>query len=369
MRENVFEAYRSEKKRKRIAIGMLGIAFVIVVTIIRIISRAGNDISVINALRPPQKIAAGTELNSYNREKVTCTIKYVLSYVMDYQENGIIGKGETKAIAYIATDDTLQKPFLVIVPADKQEKMEELYVNTDFMLNNDERYNPKLAVTLEGYVRYLEDEGKSYYKTCLDAIYGDGYTDTVVNVYYLDDENITYGNMSEIYIRCELGFAVLFCLVLIGVILSGLGNPASKELKRFIKEKGITKQVLNTEFQNAVKVAEGFYVSQEYTFCTNNIKDVVIENSEIIWAYMVKGNMQMGIVTYGICLFTIDGTGRNLIQSYKQNVEQILAFYQEKFPHIVIGTDAEKERLFKEDFERFLRLQYRAWENIPTGIF
>lgn len=33
-------------------------------------------------------------------------------------------------------------------------------------------------------------------------------------------------------------------------------------------------------------------------------------------------------------------------------------FYAENFPHVVIGDGLERRRLFKEEFDRFLYMQY-----------
>lgn len=350
----MFEVFR-RKIIKNIL--QMGIVMFGTFAILYVLESSAYEIGIPDVLGKTTEITAGTSLAQYKNKKVSCDIQYVLNHVVSFYDRGDPAK-EIYTCGYVVLDENMQNPFCVFVPVSKQELMQTKCSQTWIMYVNETKSQAE-PIKVEGYVRQLNDENKHYYIEALNEMYGEGYANSIGNVYYIDDENAAKKNVD---VHIQLGmFAILVGLSAWIAVVIIQGSYYRKDIKMFAVQNGTSTEGLENEFRLAEQITDTFWISPQYTFFVHYAKVKIIKNTDIVWAF--KKAHHGKVITYTIELYTIMKKRYSGIQM-GEDVERILQYYERTFPFIVTREDPEKRRLFENDFMGFLQLQYMKYRDI-----
>jgi len=363
MGKNLNEEFRKRYRKDSVKAGfrMIFIALLFFVSYMK-----EHDLSMKHYFEAPKEIVAGTDLEQYLNQEVRCEVTCVVNSVVNVHKSSDPEK-KTYMCGYVATDEAYENPFMVFVPVEKQSLMQEIrqrfIYETYYEMYGIEPRNESKTVLLEGHVRELENEKWiQYYKDALNEVYGNEYATEITDIYYIDDENVAAGrtNVEVVLLVMVLVAAGSYMVVGIWKILRSIGDVGQKNIERFRMHHGISIERLDYEFQKADEVADGFYVSQEYTFGTGRLNNCIIKNSDIVWMYFKRDSIR----NYGIFAISIYTKDKKKIRLERrvEDGKKILAYYEQNFPHIVIGDNAKLRRLFQKNYNAFLQLKYRNIE-------
>ena len=311
------------------------------------------------------EIKAGENLSQYERKKISCKIKYVANHVINFYDRDDPNK-EIYTCGYVALDDNMENPFCVFVPPSKREQMEAL-LNETWKIKQGESMGDSIEpITVQGYVGRANEKIYSNYLESLRELYGGDYALKETTVFYFDDGASTEGGETGDDMAVLLGlFAMLiiFGSITYAFVIIVKSSCFFLCIKKFISQNGISRIQLENEFKIAEEVAPNYWISPQYTFSLAGSSVSIIKNKDIVWCYEVNG-LRRGLQRYvGVGTIGQERHKSGLLPG--SNPNKVFQYYEENFPHIVTGNDAEKKDLFKHNFAEFLKLKYM--QNINNG--
>lgn len=164
----------------------------------------------------------------------------------------------------------------------------------------------------------------------------------------------------EVIILSAMGaFLLLFALWLLIRCLSGGSQKKVREFFTTLSEG--EKDKLSMDYQNAWKCSRSPRIGRLYTYQCGESSGIY-KNSDIIWVYEWHESSRYGDKHY-LSLYFIDKQEPEYIQVKDKAYPQILDYYKNHFPHIVVGHSDEAGYLYRHDRNQFLQLQYYNGQN------
>ena len=323
------------------------------------------DIHIVAVCLPTKKITAGEDLSKYECRKVSCTFRYVAQHVVSFYDED--DPSETLyTCGYIALDDGLQNPFCVFLPIGEAKRMDAMVDKTWNVMNGGKEQIP--SVEVNGYVWKLSSKNVAYYHKALKKIYGES-APLADEVYYIDDQASVKGENEAVSIRIV---AFSLCMMLLGffgylALVTFRAFQVPGVIEEFLTQNKMSRLELEREFLSAKEIDGVIWLTPDLTIYLNNTCVGIVKNRDIVWAYIQrvhKGKstfheLRLFSVDQKLCAKVITGLNR----------QEILEFYKVNCPHIVIGRDRTKKRLFKHDFDGFLQLQYHRYINRQNDAY
>lgn len=99
--------------------------------------------------------------------------------------------------------------------------------------------------------------------------------------------------------------------------------------------------------------------------CAKRGKRVYL-NNDIIWLYACCKTVIRSFFNdnrYYFMLYLIDKEDPEILETTKKTYSKILEYYEEHFPHIVVGDSDEVRYLYRNDRNQFLHLRYYNEQN------
>lgn len=141
-------------------------------------------------------------------------------------------------------------------------------------------------------------------------------------------------------------------------------NPFKRALKKYC----VTPERLDYDYQHAVEILKDTcYIGEKYFIHIKAASIVVIKNTDIVWIYKDYYYHTNGtrFSKYEkrdeLVIYTIDKKKYEFTAYGGYTTDDILRIkkhYTEHFPHVLIGDGLERRRIFKEEYNRFLNIQY-----------
>ncbi|MBE5871010.1 MAG: hypothetical protein E7294_07120 [Lachnospiraceae bacterium] len=352
---------RIKKKIQRSLLVLWLIWGIIFAVLAGVLWRSG-EIYLIASCLPTKKISAGEDLSKYHGRRVRCEFRYVVNHVVNFYNEGDPSK-KIYTCGYLAADDNMQHPFCVFVPPEKADLMDEMRSKTRNIMDGQKESIAPIEIT--GYVCKTKAKNEHYHIEAFKDLYGNSYPRAGVT-YYIDDGAVARGGVMGIDPSALIAYLIdiPFLLILLFLVIATIRSfQYPKVIEEFTAKNHMSRYELEKEFMRAMEV-DNIWISPELTFFYTGMRFGILKNREIVWAYVQRVNTGRS-TTYRLKLFSKDHRKCASLPVY-MGKEKTLSYYEKNCPYIVIGNDRETRRLYKQDFERFLRMRY--YENVNKEI-
>lgn len=167
----------------------------------------------------------------------------------------------------------------------------------------------------------------------------------------------------DIIICVMAGAMLLFVLWLLIWVFSG---RLQKKAKEFISKLDAGEQEkLAFDYQNAWRGSRTIRIGQKYTFVLDNGARI-FKNSDIIWLYAWSEAISRNGIRkddYYFNLYLLNHEEPIILGTTLKTYSQILEYYEQHFPHIIVGDSDEVRYLYRNDRNQFLHLRYYNEQN------
>lgn len=277
------------------------------------------------------------------------TIKYPLEIFEESKE-----KYETKKCGYVVYDEVKQEYIGVLLDYYDYLQVEETITQAWNYLSYESDQDVTASFQIQGTLHTMDAQTLSYFNRTMEYIFED--YQFVDEAYYIEADQINGVNIVAIK-RISIFIFILWLIALIQLLRS-LGGSYKKGFKEYlIQHPTETMNGLECDFNQAISIGKQIWLGRNHTFTVSNGKCVIIKNAELIWAYYYESSSKVKIRQ--IRYYTKDRKMR-FFGTNAKDAAMLLALYETKFSHIVIGYDREKKRIFDHDFHTFLNQKYNA---------
>lgn len=308
----------------------------------------------------PIKLIEGTKkadidensIDSYNKQYISLDIKYM---------NAPYVEVETTKKSKIGTTVSKKITAKYYVAANEYSKYFAVYADEADMDDVDEHLNSTTngvePVTYKGSFVKLSAKESSYFKTFMSE-YGfteDNYSEYIFKINYV-------GKVAD--------YTVYMCIILIVVaaifalltLLRSFSGRYARGVKKFAANNGITFNQLSMELDSASEV-NGVWVTARYTAYLKGNQIKMLKNQNYIWAYYKETRTtRKGVTNYTrqVALADRNKKFKFITINSEEDARKILSIYSETQPQMVLGFNEDLQQLFKNNFEQFLLLPYKA---------
>ena len=277
-----------------------------------------------------------------------CFAEYVTSsgvvydyYVIPYGESGFIG---------------------ICVPEEKAKQMDDICEATWEYLVGDAK-SPSQTVTVKGNVRPMDGDELYYYKEWFRAMeYSDSERQEVAADYVLEDGKFADG-ISPVRVYLMAAGSLILIIWSIVLLLKALSGKYLKDIKKDFEQSGVPESQIASDYQSARVINKDIRIGRLFTYNAVSTSPRAYLNRNMAWIYMYRTkHYTNGLYTgssYNVMIFAADGTNQiGDIAVKKKYSEQILEYYANNFPHMVVGYSDDLKRLYHNDHNAFLALRY-----------
>ncbi len=262
-------------------------------------------------------------------------------YVIPYGETGFIG---------------------VCVEEEKADRMDGICEATwEYLLGNAKL--PKETVSVKGNIRPMDGDELYYYKEWFRAMdYSDEEMKEVAVNYVLEDGKFANG-IGPVRVYLMTAGSLILLIWGIALLLKAFSGKYLKDIKKDFEQSGISESQIVSDYQSACVINKDIRIGRLFTYNAVPTSPRAYLNRNMAWIYMYRTkHYTNGLYTgssYNVMIFAADGTNQiGDIAVKKKYSEQILEYYANNFPHMVVGYSDDLKRLYHNDHNAFLALRY-----------
>lgn len=250
----------------------------------------------------------------------------------------------------------------VRVKEEKADLMDDICEDTwDYLLGNKQSLDKTISV--KGNVRPMDGDELYYYKKWFEAMeYSDEEMEKYAVNYVLEDGAFADGITP---IRLYLMTAGSLILIIWGVVflLKAVSGKYLKDIKKDFEQSGLSESQIVSDYQSAYVINKDIRIGRLFTYDAVPTSPRAYLNKNMAWAYMYRTkHYTNGLYTgssYNVLIFAANGTNQvGDIAVKKKFSEQILEYYANNFPHMVVGYSDDLKRMYHNDHNAFLALRY-----------
>lgn len=338
-----------KKVLKRTIIRMI-IALVIIVAYLTYFGNA-----LIGVLTGPVKITEGINLEEYEGKVVTFDANCVLSEYIRFEEtNSRTYEKKLTDIGYLAFDEENSKFFGIQLGAKNETQMNFLMDKSiDYFIGDTEDIPAGIQVT--GTLDKLTGEELRHFNNTIDYLFANvpDFKDYVIP-YVIVNDTIGGVNTTAFYI---IGSIALFTfLYLIYVIVNFIRRKYTKNFDKYLQSNhAASLPAIEADFEAAKRFGKEIWIGKHWTIFISGVHGHIHDNKDIIWAYYYQRTGKGSVSE--VKLYKKDKTFAEISASEKLSME-ILEYYSETQPHMIIGYNKETEKLYYKNFNDFLEIKY-----------
>lgn len=243
---------------------------------------------------------------------------------------------------------------IYVSPSRSNEVWRALYKETQKWLEDDTYPAPE-PVTIKGTFRKMKGSELNNFKaTCVEWI--GSYNDYVL-MYTIDETGFIMGDEGW----RAIGFVFLYVGGLWGVIIAIMffTKNSIKGVKKYIKKNGLNEAEVEQDLETAKKFKH-VYVGNKYTFFRGVLNWKMVDHTQMVWAYYYRRTGRYAVSRINSWM----SNGKAVYINLSENeANQVLVYYADRFSYILVGYDAEIEKMYKKNLPELLLARKNRAEN------
>lgn len=295
-------------------------------------------------------VIASSEINAvYDcfAEYETSSGKIYDYYVIPYGEEGFIA---------------------VRVDESKIAQMDSICDDTwEVLLGNAKTLNK--TVSVKGNVRAMDGDELYYYKDWFHAM---EYSDDEMAQYalnYVLEDGAFAGSVSPIRVYLMSAGSLILILWAAGMLIKAMAGGYMKAVRKDFEQSGLSESQIVSDYQSANVINKDIRIGRLFTYNAIPTSPRAYLNKNIAWAYLYRTkHYRNGLYTgssYNVLIYEVNGTKQIGDIAAKEKIsEQILQYYANNFPHMVVGYSDDLKRLYHNDHNAFLALRYQQAQDM-----
>lgn len=246
---------------------------------------------------------------------------------------------------------------------------DQIYNETyDYMMGYRDDLSTSMKVT--GTINKMEDDVYEFYEEWFmtSGILENPTKEEFERValpYVLEIDKV--GKLDTYIVYLLAALSVILVLAMLYAFIAGISGLYLRPVKKYITKHQdlVSEERVESDFMNATTI-ENVMVGNTWTFYTKGCKTYMIENKDIVWAYLEETTHRVNGIKSGVSksLILYNQKKKKLAIPMKKSnyVNSVLGIYSHTQPHMVIGFSEELKKCFNKDFETFLRIPYQNQE-------
>ncbi|WP_097013954.1 DUF6709 family protein [Anaerocolumna aminovalerica] len=306
-------------------------------------------------LTGPVKITEGINLEEYEGKVVTFDANCVLSeYIIFEETNSRTYQRKLTHIGYLAFDEENGNFFGIQLDAKNETQMNLLMDKSiDYFVGDTDSIPVGIQVT--GTLAKLKGEELKHFNNTIDYLFANvpDFKDYVIP-YVIVNGTIGGINNTAFYIIGSI--ALVTFLYLIYVIVSFIRGKYTKNFDKYLQNnQTVSLSAIEADFQAAKMFGKEIWIGKHWTIFISGVHGHIHANKDIIWAYYYQRTGKSSVSE--VKLYKKDKTITAISASKKLSME-ILDYYSNTQPHMIIGYNKETEKLYHKNFTSFLDIKY-----------
>ncbi|BCJ93494.1 hypothetical protein acsn021_10630 [Anaerocolumna cellulosilytica] len=350
------ELKKLSNKRAIVRIGLVAAALIMV-----LIFFTGDFVKSIQGPKDLYSINAKDIPGAYVTGEITAMIDPFAEYYT-YDSDGTKNSTEQYYIIPVGEEEYAA---IEIKPEDFDIADRIYYDTYDYLYGNIDELTVSMKIT--GTFQEMDPEMVQYFEETIAASdyfydFSEEEIDKLIYPYVLKKDMIGSNDTIPLYLIMALT-VVLFLYIII-VLIKIITGAYLNSIRKYISnnESSTSQERIEADFENAVKV-ESTRIGETWTYYFDGLKPMIINNSDIIWAYQeIVTHRRNGIkvgTTKSVILYNRNKNKITLAMKKTDSIELILETYARQHSHIVMGYSENLKATLKKDFEGFLRLAYQ----------
>lgn len=246
---------------------------------------------------------------------------------------------------------------------------DQIYNETyDYMMGYRDDLSTSMRVT--GTINKMEDDVYEFYEEWFmtSGILENPTKEEFERValpYVLEIDKV--GKLDTYIVYLLAALSVILILAMLYAFIAGISGLYLRPVKKYITKHQdlVSEERVESDFMNATTI-ENVMVGNTWTFYTKGCKTYMIENKDIVWAYLEETTHRVNGIKSGVSksLILYNQKKKKLAIPMKKSnyVNSVLGIYSHTQPHMVIGFSEELKKCFNKDFETFIRIPYQNQE-------
>ncbi|MBD5453298.1 MAG: hypothetical protein HDR30_03085 [Lachnospiraceae bacterium] len=256
----------------------------------------------------------------------------------------------------------------VCVGESKIAQMDSICDDTwEVLLGNSESLDK--TVSVKGNVRAMDGDELYYYKEWFRAM---EYSDDEMAEYalnYVLEDGMFANSIGPARLYVMTAISLILIIVAIYLLIKAFLGGYLKEIKKDFEQSGLSESQIVSDYQSANVISKNIRIGRLFTYNAVSTSPRVYLNKNMAWAYLYRTkHYRNGIYTgssYNVLIFEANGTNQIAdIAVKKKFSEQILEYYANNFPHMVVGYSDDLKNLYHNDHNAFLALKYQQAQDM-----
>lgn len=288
------------------------------------------------------------------------------SFIEEYEKNTKTGATHTTNLYYVIwTGDDESTDFRYIgvkMPKSYQQVM-------DAMADATYNYEFSEPVEVSGALRKMDDEELRYFK---EYFLESGWTEEEFEegtLPYFIDYGSLVGASGVFFVVVECIGILLIILAVIRIIYA-LSGGYLKKFQRELDTLGCSVERADMEFHTAPLIVDSLRIGRIFTFYFSGNRPHIILNDKIVWAHQFTTTHRTNGIktgtTYEVVMYTIEKKALHASVSSQSSAHMVLDHMANTMPWVVLGYTKDIDKLYKHDFENFLRGRYYTMPHPAT---
>jgi len=251
----------------------------------------------------------------------------------------------------------------VCVDESKNDQMDSICDDTwEVLLGNSKSLNK--TVSVKGNVRAMDSDELYYYKEWFHAMeYSDDEMAEYALNYVLEDGTFA-GGINPIRVYVMSAGSLLLIIWAVWMLVKAAAGGYMKAVRKDFEQSGLSESQIVSDYQSANVINKDIRIGRLFTYNAVPTSPRAYLNRNMAWAYLYRTkHYRNGLYTgssYNVLIFEANGTKQmGDIAVKKKFCEQILEYYVNNFPHMVVGYSDDLKRLYHNDHNAFLALRYQ----------
>ena len=256
----------------------------------------------------------------------------------------------------------------VCVGESKIAQMDSICDDTwEVLLGNSETLDK--TVSVKGNVRLMDGDELYYYKEWFRAM---EYSDDEMAEYainYVLEDGMFANSIGPVRLYVMTAISLILIVVAVFLLIKAFLGSYLKEIKKDFEQSGLSEGQIVSDYQSANVISKNIRIGRLFTYNAVSTSPRVYLNKNMAWAYLYRTkHYRNGIYTgssYNVLIFEANGTNQIAdIAVKKKFSEQILEYYANNFPHMVVGYSDDLKNLYHNDHNAFLALKYQQAQDM-----